>query len=161
VFSGHFHSASLSALHSAFHSLTGRVTNANPLAFHPASRWCIGTELAETKRQAMVDFAADGRTTNQGRSQMKVTQAWLVAALLAFAGAAFAQGTGGGSTGDGGAGMATGNDTGAAKAGQNANSSNGMSHSQMQHHTTKGKKKPMNDTTNMPGANASSDTKGQ
>jgi hypothetical protein len=100
---------------------------------------------------------------------MKLTKTLLVSALLALSGAAFAQGAGGGggnaggggSTGGGGAGMATGNDTGADKAGQNAGGSGNMSHSQMQHHSTKGKKKQMNDSTNMPGANASSDTKGQ
>jgi hypothetical protein len=92
---------------------------------------------------------------------MKFTKTLLVSALLALSGAAFAQGAGGGSSGGGGAGMATGNDTGADKAGQNATNSSSMSHSQMQHHSTKSKKKQMNDTTNMPGANASSDTKGQ
>ncbi|MFC0402758.1 hypothetical protein [Paraburkholderia rhizosphaerae] len=92
---------------------------------------------------------------------MKLTKACLLTALLALSGTVFAQGAGGGSTGGGGAGMATGNDTGAEKAGQNANSSSEMGHSQMKHHSTKGKKKPANDTTNMPGANASSDTKGQ
>jgi hypothetical protein len=107
--------------------------------------------------------------------RMKLTKTWLAAALVALSGAAFAQGAGGGSTGGGGAGMATGNDTGAAKAGQNAGGTNGMSNSgtnnsgtnsmshsaNTQHHPMKTKKKPMNDTTNMPGADASSDTKGQ
>jgi hypothetical protein len=123
-------------------------------------RRCGGTGLAEMKAQATYRFAAVNRTTIQGRNRMKLTKTWLVMALLALSGAAFAQGTGGGSSGGGGNGMATGNDTGASKAGQNAASSSGMSHSQM-HHSTKSKKTPMNDTTNMPGANASSDTKGQ
>jgi hypothetical protein len=101
---------------------------------------------------------------------MKYGKVWLVSALLALSGAAFAQGAGGGngggagggSTGGGGAGMSTGNDTGAAKAGQGANGgSTGMSHSTKMQHTSKTKKKPMNDTTNTPGADASSDTKGQ
>ncbi|CAB3761457.1 hypothetical protein [Paraburkholderia solisilvae] len=96
---------------------------------------------------------------------MRLAQACVVSALLALSGAAFAQGaggsSGGGSTGGGGAGMSTGNDTGATKAGQNANGSGNMSSSQMKHHSTKGTKKQMNDSTNMPGANASSDTKGQ
>jgi hypothetical protein len=107
-----------------------------------------------------------------GRDNMKHTSTWIAAALVAVSGAAFAQsggaggaGGGGGSTGGGGAGMATGNDTGAQKAGPNggANGMNGMSSSssKMQHHSTKTKQKPMNDTTNMPGADASSDTKGQ
>jgi hypothetical protein len=108
------------------------------------------------------------------RHNMKHTSTWVAAALVALSGAAFAQSGGaggaggsGGSTGGGGAGMATGNDTGAQKAGPNSGGSNGMngmsssSSSKMQHHSTKTKQKPMNDTTNMPGADASSDTKGQ
>jgi hypothetical protein len=131
-----------------------------------------GTGLAELSVQVTHRFAAFRRRTIQGRNRMKLrmkfTKTLLVSALLTLSGAAFAQGagggggnSGGGSSGGGGAGMATGNDTGANKAGQNATSSSGMSHSQMQHHSTKGKKKQMNDTTNMPGADASSDTKGQ
>lgn len=95
---------------------------------------------------------------------MKITHAVLVSSLLAASSLALAQGAGGGAGGGGGpagtdpngnAAMSTreGGDTGAM----------GSSAAHSTHHMKKHSKttKPVTDTTNMPGANASSDTKGQ
>jgi len=90
----------------------------------------------------------------------------IVGAALAAPGFALAQGAGGGSsTGTGPAG--SGNDTYSAPtqgAEQNpsvSGSNNTTTHRSHVKKNTKYTKKPMNDTTNMPGADASSDTKGQ
>lgn len=90
---------------------------------------------------------------------------YLIPALasVTLAASGLAQGAGGGSSGTS-PGAATG---GASEvypsqgAGQNP-SATGTTHKSM-HHTKQTKKasKPMNDTTNTPGADASSDTKGQ
>jgi hypothetical protein len=94
-------------------------------------------------------------------------KAWLMAACIAVAGGALAQ-TGGGN-GNGGTG--SGNAHGAATAGPTAGnepvsnapgmatgSTATMKH---HHHASKSNRKPMTDSTNTPGADASSDTKGQ
>ncbi|HEY2024924.1 hypothetical protein [Paraburkholderia sp.] len=91
---------------------------------------------------------------------------WLMAACIAVSGVALAQGggNGNGGTGSGNAhGAATaaptvGNEPASNAAGTAAGSTSTMKHG---HHMSKSKKKPMTDSTNMPGANASSDTKGQ
>lgn len=87
----------------------------------------------------------------------------LVSVTLAASGLAFAAGAGGGSSGSS-PGDATGGASGvypSQDAGQNP-SATGTMHKSTQHkkHTKKASKQ-MNDTTNTPGADASSDTKGQ
>ncbi|MEX3899549.1 hypothetical protein FSB08_29750 [Paraburkholderia sp. JPY432] len=101
----------------------------------------------------------------------KYPKAWLVAACVAAlgavaSGAAFAQTGGGNGNSGAGGGNAHGAATAAPTAGNepapNAMGSTGGSTSSMKHHHKKSKAmKPMNDTTNTPGADASSDTKGQ
>ena len=89
-------------------------------------------------------------------------KAWIVAALFAVLGGAFAQNgggnSGGGAAGGGGngAGMSSSNQTGAGMAASGTHAS-----SKMHHKSSKSHKKSATDTTNMPGADASSDTKGQ
>jgi hypothetical protein len=103
-----------------------------------------------------------------GRTQMsKYPKAWLVAACVVASGAAFAQAGGGNGNSGNGGGQAHGAATAAPTAGNepasNATGSMaGSTSSSMKHHQKKSKaNKPMTDTTNTPGANASSDTKGQ
>lgn len=96
---------------------------------------------------------------------MKHAKVWTMTALLALSGAAFAQAGGNGNGGGGGSG-GSGNAHGAATAGPTSNgdpASGAMSSGTMKmHRTAKSKvKKPVTDSTNMPGADASSDTKGQ
>ena len=95
---------------------------------------------------------------------MKNRKAWVLAAMVAVSGVAFAQGGGsagggggGGPSGGGGngAGMSSSDQTGAGMAASSTHATSKMSKTKMNH------KKPATDTTNMPGANASSDTKGQ
>jgi hypothetical protein len=93
----------------------------------------------------------------QGGTHMKKSNACIVAAMLALSGTAFAQsGGGGGAAGGGGngAGMSASDQTGAA-------SSTRAASSKMSHKSKSKAKKPMTDSTNTPGADASSDTKGQ
>ncbi|MFM0502690.1 hypothetical protein [Paraburkholderia caffeinilytica] len=97
---------------------------------------------------------------------MKHSKALIVSALVAMSGVAFAQA--GGGNGNGGAGGGSGDAHGAATAGPTAGgepASGAMSAGgSKMHHTSKSKaktKKPMSDSTNTPGADASSDTKGQ
>lgn len=95
----------------------------------------------------------------------------ILSAMLAVSGVALAAGAGGGSSnGPGGAGSGTGADatTPAQGADNNAataatGTSNTTHKSTHKSHTTKKHTatKPMSDTTNTPGADASSDTKGQ
>ncbi|HYS63014.1 MAG TPA: hypothetical protein VEN30_04205 [Paraburkholderia sp.] len=97
---------------------------------------------------------------------MKYLTALLVSALVAMSGAAFAQAGGGNGNGGGGGTGGSGNAHGAATAGPTAGGepASGVtgSGSSKMHHTSRPKmKKPMNDKTNMPGAEASSDTKGK
>jgi hypothetical protein len=91
-------------------------------------------------------------------THMKNRKAWIVAALLTLSGGAFAQGSGngGGSAGGGGngAGMSSSDQTGAGMAASGT-------HAKAHQHKKSSHKKPATDTTNMPGADASSDTKGQ
>ncbi|CAD6525334.1 hypothetical protein ACFQ3P_14270 [Paraburkholderia sabiae] len=91
---------------------------------------------------------------------MKNTRTWIVAALFALSGGAFAQGAGngGGSAGGGGngAGMSSSDQTGAGMAASGTHATSKAHHHKKTSHT-----KPATDTTNMPGADASSDTKGQ
>ncbi|ACC74373.1 hypothetical protein PPMP20_21835 [Paraburkholderia phymatum] len=90
---------------------------------------------------------------------MKKSKAVIVAALFALSGGAFAQGagSGGGSAGGGGngAGMSSSDETGAGMA------ASGTHSKAKKHHKKSSHTKPATDTTNMPGADASSDTKGQ
>ena len=91
-----------------------------------------------------------------------------MAALLAAAGSAFAAGPGGGGENENGA---AGAGTGADASGVYSPPTRGIEQGATAEGSTKGvrtshkrmhhAKKPMNDTTNMPGADASSDTKGQ
>lgn len=97
---------------------------------------------------------------------MKIKHAILVSALLAASSVAMAQGSGGGGGGGpagdntAGAGGATG--PAASREGGDAMASGTMASPKMKkHHVKKSVKKPMTDTTNTPGADASSDTKGQ
>ncbi|CAD6556537.1 hypothetical protein LMG27952_06132 [Paraburkholderia hiiakae] len=77
----------------------------------------------------------------------------LLSATFAVSGVAVAQGAGGGSSGTG-PGQGSGDQAMAAASGTSA------THHKA-HKKTAHAKKPMNDTTNTPGADASSDTKGQ
>ncbi|MFM0734707.1 hypothetical protein PQQ52_29915 [Paraburkholderia sediminicola] len=99
---------------------------------------------------------------------MKYSRALLVTALVAMSGAVFAQSGGGngngGGNGSGGSGNAHGAATAGPTTGGDAASGAMTGGSSTMHHTSKSKtktKKPMSDTTNMPGADASSDTKGK
>lgn len=99
---------------------------------------------------------------------MKYSQAVLVSAFVAMSGAAFAQAGGGNGNGGGAGTGGSGNAHGAATAGPTAGgepASGAMSSgTPKMHHMSKSKmktNKPMSDSTNMPGADASSDTKGQ
>ncbi|WP_025597614.1 hypothetical protein [Burkholderia sp. WSM2230] len=99
---------------------------------------------------------------------MKIKKALLVSTLLAASSLAMAQGAGG--SGGGAGGGPAGNDP-STGAGANTSTREGgdmqapgaTSHSKMKKHSSKSSKtmKPANDSTNMPGANASSDTKGK
>jgi hypothetical protein len=99
---------------------------------------------------------------------MTYSKALLVSALVVMSGAAFAQAGGGNGNGGGGGTGGSGNAHGAATAGPTAggdpaSGAMGAGTTKM-HHTSKSKpktKKPMSDSTNTPGADASSDTKGQ
>ena len=95
-------------------------------------------------------------------------KAWLVAACVLASGAAFAQAGGGNGNSGAGGGDAHGAATAAPTVGNEpasgAMGSMAGSTSSMKHHQKKSKSKahkPMTDTTNTPGADASSDTKGQ
>ncbi|MBB3259372.1 type IV secretory pathway TrbL component [Paraburkholderia bannensis] len=79
----------------------------------------------------------------------------LLVAMLAVSGAAFAQASGTDATTP-----AQGGDQNAATAGMGASSTAHKS-THKSHANKHAAKKPMNDTTNTPGADASSDTKGQ
>lgn len=97
---------------------------------------------------------------------MKHTKALLVSALVAISGAAFAQAGGGngngGNSGSGGSGNAHGAATAAPTTDGQPTSGAMSSSGSKSHHMSKSKtKKPKTDSTNMPGADASSDTKGQ
>lgn len=99
---------------------------------------------------------------------MKLAKTLLLSACVAMSGAAFAQAGGGNGNGGAGAGNAHGAATAGPTTGQAAGgepASGATSSSTMQkHHMSKSKSKakhPMTDSTNMPGADASSDTKGQ
>jgi hypothetical protein len=95
---------------------------------------------------------------------MKYSKALLVSALVAMSGAAFAQAGGGNGNGGTGSGNAHGAATAGPTVGGEPASGAMSSGTSKMHHMSKTKskmKKPMNDTTNTPGADASSDTKGQ
>ncbi|NML32828.1 hypothetical protein [Paraburkholderia antibiotica] len=94
------------------------------------------------------------------------SKAWLVAACVAVSGAAFAQAGGGNGNGGTGSGNAHGAATAAPTAGNepasNAPGATGGAMTNQHHHVSKSKsKRPATDSTNTPGADASSDTKGQ
>lgn len=102
--------------------------------------------------------------TTQGENSMKTSQAWLVSALVVVSGAAFAQAGGGNGNGGNGGTGGSGNAHGAATAAPTTNgqpASGAMSSSGSKSHHMSKAKKPKADSTNMPGADASSDTKGQ
>jgi hypothetical protein len=120
-----------------------------------------GTPLARFSPDSNRIFAVVSRFHFiQRGTQMKSRTTWIVAALLALSGSAFAQGggNGGGAAGGGGngAGMSSSDQTGAGMAASGTHASSKPHHKKSTSHM-----KPANDTTNMPGADASSDTKGQ
>ena len=93
-------------------------------------------------------------------------KAWLMAACIAVSGAALAQTGGGNGNGGTGSGNAHGAATAAPTAGNEPASNapgtaTGSTRTMKHHPMSKSKKKPMTESTNTPGANASSDTKGQ
>lgn len=94
---------------------------------------------------------------------MKTRYALLVSTLLAASSLAMAQGAGGG----GGGGGPAGNDPNAGNTTANSTREGGtpasaaMAHPRKHHMKHSKATKPATDTTNMPGADASSDTKGQ
>lgn len=99
---------------------------------------------------------------------MAYSKALLAAALVAMSSAALAQAGGGNGNGGGNGAGGSGNAHGAATAGPTAggepvSGAMGAGTTKM-HHTAKSTpktKKPMSDSTNTPGMDASSDTKGQ
>jgi hypothetical protein len=94
---------------------------------------------------------------------MKIRYALLVSTLLAASSPAMAQGAGGGGGGGGPAGNdpSGGTTAGTSREGGNMPASGAMAHPKKHHMKQSKAAKPATDTTNMPGANASSDTKGQ
>jgi hypothetical protein len=119
---------------------------------------------------AMVDgYLDEGDTVMKTRNTLVVV---LIGLMLAASGGALAQGAGGGNGSAGGGSNSTGNTPagasdergGNAYPDQSASGTGSTSHKSMQRSHTIAHpktKKPMNDTTNTPGADASSDTKGQ
>ncbi|WP_144109443.1 hypothetical protein [Paraburkholderia sp. BCC1886] len=93
---------------------------------------------------------------------MKIKHALLVSTLLAASSLAMAQGAGGGGGGPAGN-DPSGNTSAATREGGDMQASGATAHAKSKtHHMKKSKaKKPMTDSTNTPGADASSDTKGQ
>jgi hypothetical protein len=91
----------------------------------------------------------------------KTRSAVLISALLAVSSIAMAQGSGGG--GPAGNDPSGGTNAGATREGGDMQASGAMAHSKStnKHHMKSSKAKPATDSTNMPGADASSDTKGQ
>jgi len=94
---------------------------------------------------------------------MKTRYALLVSTLLAASSLAMAQGAGGGGGGgpagnDPSAGNTTANST---REGGDMPASHAVAHPRKHHMKHSKATKPATDTTNMPGADASSDTKGQ
>lgn len=92
---------------------------------------------------------------------MKIKKALLISTLLAASSLAMAQGSGGGGGGPAGNDPNGGTNAGATREGGDMGASGAMAHSKTHKHSKKSTKKPATDTTNMPGADASSDTKGQ
>jgi hypothetical protein len=93
----------------------------------------------------------------------KTRSAVLISALLAATSIAMAQGSGGGGGGPAGNDPSGGTNAGTTREGGDMQASGAMAHSKStkKHHMKSSKAKPVTDSTNMPGANASSDTKGQ
>lgn len=94
----------------------------------------------------------------------KTRNVLLISTLLAASSLAMAQGAGGGGGGPAGNDPNAGTTAGATREGGDMQASGAMAHSKsMKKHHTKSSKasKPATDSTNMPGADASSDTKGQ
>lgn len=89
---------------------------------------------------------------------MKIRHALLVSTLLAASSLAMAQGGGGGPAGND---PNAGTNAGATREGGDMQASGATAHKSTKKHHMKHTKKPATDTTNMPGADASSDTKGQ
>jgi hypothetical protein len=92
---------------------------------------------------------------------MKIKHALLVSTLLAASSLAMAQGAGGGGGGPAGDDPSAGTNAGTTREGGDMQASGTMAHKPAKKHAMKHTKKPVTDTTNMPGADASSDTKGQ
>ncbi|MFM0645122.1 hypothetical protein PQR14_12400 [Paraburkholderia bryophila] len=90
---------------------------------------------------------------------MKIKHALLISTLLAASSLAMAQGSGGG--GAAGNDPNAGTNAGSTREGGDMQASGASAHKSMKKHHTKKAKKPMTDSTNTPGADASSDTKGQ
>jgi hypothetical protein len=132
--------------------LPGRGTSLAAKILRPA--------LAAEPAGAIHTFFSDRRIAM--KLTMKIGQAVLVSSLLVASSLAMAQGAGGG----GGGGPAGNDPSGGTNAGTTREggdmASGTMAHSS-KHHMKHSKKtaKPITDTTNTPGANASSDTKGQ
>ncbi|WP_345816400.1 hypothetical protein AAGS40_19360 [Paraburkholderia sp. PREW-6R] len=91
---------------------------------------------------------------------MKIKHAVLISALVAASSVAMAQGSGGGGGGPAGNDPSNGTNT-ATREGGDMMASGATAHAKPRKHHMKKTKKPMTDSTNMPGADASSDTKGQ
>ena len=93
----------------------------------------------------------------------RTRSAILISALLAASSVAMAQGSGGGGGGPAGNDPNAGTNAGSTREGGDMQASGAMAHSKstQKHHMKSSKTKPATDSTNMPGADASSDTKGQ
>jgi hypothetical protein len=108
-----------------------------------------------------LDQPAQPASFSDTRTVMKIKNAVLVSTLLAASSLAVALGGGGGG-GPAGNDPSAGTNAGTTREGGDMQASGAMAHSKpMKKHDMKSSKKPATDTTNMPGANASSDTKGQ
>ncbi|MFL9962313.1 hypothetical protein PQR02_14675 [Paraburkholderia sediminicola] len=92
---------------------------------------------------------------------MKIRYALLVSTFLAASPLALAQGAGGGGGGPAGNDPSGGTTAGTSREGGSMAASGAMAHPKKPHMKQSKATKPATDTTNMPGANASSDTKGQ
>jgi hypothetical protein len=94
---------------------------------------------------------------------MKIRYALLVSTFLAASSLAMAQGAGGGGGGGGPAGNdpSGGTTAGSSREGGDMPASGAMAHPKKHYAKQSKATTPATDTTNMPGANASSDTKGQ
>ena len=93
--------------------------------------------------------------------RVKIRYALLISAFLAASSLAMAQGAGGGGGGPAGNDPSAGTTAGTSREGGDMAASGAMAHPKKHHMKQSKAAKPATGTTNMPGANASSDTKGQ